>query len=90
MSLAGRIVFQMDQATFTNQVVLWDFAERREDTGLDSDLHLCAGRHHQEGAEGGPLVARNPANPEHLSFRESPYKQGTFARKPHGQRRVTP
>jgi hypothetical protein len=71
--LANGIVLSMDQATFENQVVLWDFAERREDASLDCDLHLCTGGHRSQGTEGETFVARNLANPERLSFRENPY-----------------
>ena len=63
----------MDQATFENQVILWDFAECREDANLDRDLHLCAGGHYSQGTECEAFVARDFANPERLSFRENPY-----------------
>ncbi len=41
MPLAGRIVFQMDQAASTDQVILWDLGERAEDTNLDRNIRVC-------------------------------------------------
>jgi hypothetical protein len=73
MSLASGVVLSMDQATFENQIVLWDFAECREDSGLDCNLHLCAGGYHSQGTEGGAFAARNPANTERHPFGENPY-----------------
>ena len=38
VSLASRAFLSMDQATFENQIVFWDFAERLEDASMDCDF----------------------------------------------------
>ena len=44
MPVAGRIVFQMDQAASSYQSLLRHLGERRQDTNLDRCLGLCARR----------------------------------------------
>ena len=75
--------YVMDRAYLDFGRLLWDFAERREDAGLDRDQHLQAGGHHSQGTKYGTSVARNLADLERLSFRENPYKRGSFSRKTH-------
>ena len=41
-SLAGRIVFQMDQTASQNQKVFWNIGERGKNSDLDCSLSLCA------------------------------------------------
>ena len=43
-ALAGRIVFQMDQAAPAHQDVLWHQRERGQDANLDRSLHLRVDR----------------------------------------------
>jgi hypothetical protein len=43
--MASRAILSMDQAKSENQIIFWYVAERREDTNMDRDLHLCAGGH---------------------------------------------
>ena len=71
--MASRAVLSMDQAKFENQIILWDFTERSEDTSLDRDLHLRAGGDRSQGIEGGAVDERNLANSERVPFRENPY-----------------
>ena len=47
-ALAGRVVFQMDQAAPTNQDALWHQRERGQDANPDRGLHIRADRHCQE------------------------------------------
>ena len=49
-SLAGRIVFSMDQTEPANQVVLRNLRERGSDADLGGDRDFSLGRHHQEKA----------------------------------------
>ncbi len=48
MPLESRVVLPVDQTTFTNQSILWDFRERRQNTSLDCDLGLSARRDYQK------------------------------------------
>lgn len=41
ISLAGRAIFQMDQAKSPNKNVLWHFGECRQDSNMDSGVGLC-------------------------------------------------
>ena len=49
--LAGRTVFQMDQATSSNQKVLWYNRECSKDANLDRGLGVCAGGHCQKTSQ---------------------------------------
>jgi len=42
MPLADRVVFQMDQAAFTDKIVLWDIGERDEIPDMDCCFSLFA------------------------------------------------
>ena len=48
-ALAGRTVFQVDQAEPAHQAFLRHVGERRENANLDGGVRLCAGGYHQEG-----------------------------------------
>jgi hypothetical protein len=50
MPLADRTVLQMDQTTFTNQVLLRHKRECRENTNLDSHFDLCPGGYSEKAA----------------------------------------
>ena len=52
MSMAGRIVLQMDQTKFAYQILLRDERQRGEDSSVDRDQRLRARRHRQEGDSG--------------------------------------
>jgi len=51
VSMASRTIFQMDQTTPENQVLLWYFRERREESDLDRYLGLRAHSHHKKAAQ---------------------------------------
>ena len=69
--LAGRTVLQMDQTASSNQGVLWDQRERREDSDLDCRRHLRACGHRSKAArpERQPLPDSTDLQP--YSFREN-------------------
>ncbi len=48
--MAGRTVLQMDQIAPENQIIFWHIRERREESNMDRNLHLCAGGDHQKAA----------------------------------------
>ncbi len=64
MPLAGRTVFQVDQAASSYQAVLRHVRERREDTDLDRGIGVCVGGDRQKAIEhlGQPL--RNATDSE--------------------------
>jgi hypothetical protein len=49
--MAGRAVFQMDQATFEDKTLFGHLRECGEDSGLDSSLRLCPGSHYEKTAQ---------------------------------------
>src|SRR5690606_22338886 len=51
ISLAGRIVFQMDQTASAYPEVLWDIRERRESANLGCRVRIPAGGHCQKAAQ---------------------------------------
>ena len=75
MSLAGRIVFQMDQATFTNQKILRHIGERGEDTNMDRSLGVCAGSHYQKASQSGCFALHFITDLLDHFVRENPFKQ---------------
>lgn len=82
MPLAGGVVFQVDQAAPAHQGVLRHLRERGEDPDLDRHQHLRARGHRQEATGRRPQSGRNPANPQHLPFRESRYFTTTYEVRP--------
>jgi len=76
LSLADRVVLQVDQATFANQSLLRQHGQRSEDPNLDRHQHLRARRHYEKGTGHRPQPLRNFANPECHAFRKNPYFSG--------------
>ena len=76
MSMAGRIVLQMDQTKPAYQILLRDERQRGEDSSVDRDQRLRARRHRQEGTRAGAEPQRNLANSQPHAFREDPYFSG--------------
>lgn len=77
--MACGTLLQVDQAEPQDQSVLRDLDQRGQDSGLDRPVRLRPGGHHQEGAQERATHERNPANSEHLSFREYARFAGFFA-----------
>ena len=48
MPVAGRVVFQMDQATSSYQILLRYFRERGQNSSVDRSLDLPAGSYRQK------------------------------------------
>jgi Transposase DDE domain len=62
-SMAGGVVFQMDQAAPADQAVLWDLRECGEDADMDRRVGLRAGGHRQEAARAGCHTLHIDAGP---------------------------
>ncbi|OQC53476.1 MAG: hypothetical protein BWX54_02404 [Verrucomicrobia bacterium ADurb.Bin018] len=79
LPVAYRTVFQMDQAAFADQSVLWHLGQRRAHSNLDCDQRLSARRHPQEAtaAPGQPL--HHSTDFQHHSFRENAHFTGSFS-----------
>jgi len=77
-SLADRTVFQMDQTALANKVVLRNFNQRSQDSGLDCDQCLCACSDNQKRAETGAFSTRNTPNYKRATFRENHAKTSTY------------
>ena len=81
VSLANRIVFQMDQTTSANQDFLQHQPECRESTNLDCSLRLSACGHHQEATRDRPDALHNSTDAECLDFRENTATGAVFANR---------
>src|SRR5207253_1796364 len=77
-SLAGGIVFQMDQTAFENPSFLWTERECGADSNLVSDLSLSNGCHHEKGIGDGEKSQRNSADCERKCLRASPSGRVTY------------
>src|SRR5262249_57633252 len=84
VSMAGRVVFQMDQTKLAYQILLRDERKRGEDSSVDRDQRLRARRHRQEGAWSGAEPQRDLANPQPDAFRENPHFSGIESAKTAG------
>src|SRR3990167_8166523 len=78
MPLANRTVLQMDQAAPKNQGILWHYRKRRQNSNLDSYLHLCAGSYRQETALYQSQPLHNFTDFERHAFRENAHFTGSF------------
>ena len=78
MSMAGRALLQMDQATPSHQEVLRAFRECGEDSNLDSDLCLRSCGHRQEAFGTRAESLHNSTDFECDAFRENPHFTGYF------------
>jgi len=76
--LAGRNLFQVDQAIPSNQNIFWHYRERCKDSNLDCHQRLRSCSDCQEGTENRAEFGRNPANSQHCTFRESSYYASTY------------
>lgn len=77
-TLAGRVVFQMDQATSAHQEVLWHFRECRQGADLDRGIGIRARGHCQKAAQPGCLALHIATDFFRHPVRENPFKQGLF------------
>ena len=71
VSMAGGIVFQMDQTTPENQILLWHVRECGEESDLDRYLGLCACGHHQKTTQPQNRPLHNITDFESDAFREN-------------------
>ena len=69
--MADRTVFQMDQTTPANQIILRHFHQRRQDPDMDRNQYICACSNYQKRVENSAKSCRNPANSQHSPFREN-------------------
>jgi len=81
VSLADRTVLQMDQAAPANQRLLRHLPECRQDPDMDSSQRLYRCCHNEEGTRTKAEFVRNPANSQHYTFSERPYKTSTYENK---------
>ena len=75
-SLAGGIVFQMDQTASTHKAVLRNLGERSEGPNMDRGFNVRARSHYQEAAQPGCLALHFVADIFDHTFRENAFKQG--------------
>ena len=76
------LFFKWIKAAPAHQGVLRHLRERGEDPDLDRHQHLRARGHRQEATGRRPQSGRNPANLQHLPFRESRYFTTTYEVRP--------
>ena len=69
LSLAGRAVFQVDQAKPENQDVLWNFRKRRQDPDMDCSIRLCHRRDNEKTAQHQGQPLHNSTGLERISIR---------------------
>lgn len=77
-ALAGRVVFQMDQAASAHQEVLWHLGERCKGTDMDRCIGIRARGHCQETTQSGCLALHFATDFLRHPVRENPFKQGLF------------
>jgi hypothetical protein len=68
----------MDQATPAYQGFLRDIRECRQDTGMDSNIRLCAGRDYQKAIKSKIFALHNSTNLERDHIRENAYFASTY------------
>lgn len=68
--VAGRVVFQMDQATSQDKEILWNLRKCREDSSLDSGLCLSPRCHNEKAAQPPRKSLHYFTNFERFSFRK--------------------
>src|SRR4030095_7654922 len=76
--MAGRVVFQVDQATSANQSVLWDQRERRQISSVDRRFDLCSGRDCEKIAQSRPQSLHNFADSQSDVVRKKADFTGAF------------
>jgi len=75
LSLAGRAVLQMDQATPAHQIIFRHLRECRQDTNLDSRIRVCSGRHHKKTTQHQEQSLHNSTVFEYHCFEQMPLNQ---------------
>jgi len=78
LSLASRVIFQMDQTTLTNQVIFRGDRKCGKDTNLDRSICLRSGSYHQKTTKTGRQPVYNITDFKRDHFRECAFKSGTF------------
>jgi len=81
VSLASGVVFQMDQATSSDQGIFWNIGERGKNTGMDRYYRLCARGDSQEALEFGHEPLHNSTDSERDTFRENAHFTGANERR---------
>ena len=71
VSLAGRAIFQMDQAKSPDEDFLWHLGECRQDSNMDSCVGLCARGNHEKTAKYSGQSLHNFTGTQRLCFREN-------------------
>src|SRR3972149_1231370 len=78
VSLANRTLLHMDQAAPSNQSILWNNRECRQDPNLDSNRRLRTGGHCQKTATLEPEPLHNSTDFECDAFRKNAHFRGSF------------
>jgi len=79
MPLAGRTLFQMDQATPAHKSLLRDKLERCKDSNLDRDFNICVNLNYQKTVKNRAQSLHNVTDFERYYFRENAHFTGTCA-----------
>ena len=85
-SLAGRIIFQVDQTTPQDQEIFWNIRECCENPSLDSRLRLRACRDTKKTSSPPRKPLHNFTNPQRLSLRKNIALSANYRTKLHGAR----
>src|SRR5438045_9626690 len=78
MSLAGRTLLQMDQATSAHQAFLWGLTQRGQDPNLDRSLGLCVAGNGSQAPGVGTQPLSNFTNSQSDFVRKSSDFTGSF------------
>ena len=70
-SLAGGIVFQMDQTKSQSKNLLWYIRKRCEDPNLDCDLGICSCRYNEKATPSQGESLHNFTGAERFNFRKN-------------------
>lgn len=65
----------MDKTASSDQAVLWHYRECCEDSNLDRDQYLCAGRDHEKAASVRSVTLHYSANFKFDAFQKTPLNQ---------------
>src|SRR5215468_3391109 len=82
LPLAGRTVFQMDQAAFANQSFLRYFRKRSTGSSLDCGLSIRSGFHPQETTATLSQPVHDSTDFEFITFRENAHFTAAFSTTP--------
>ena len=70
-SVAGRTVFQVDQAAPEDKELLWYLGKRCEDTSLDSSFGICTRSNYEKASQPPGKSLHNFTDFERISFRKN-------------------